>query len=746
MKPDLNNQLKINPEELNFHSGRLCACIAQTDPAKCIGELSKYPLAELRADLCNLTTPDIEKIVSEKTGIIFTFKLSDKTLQTALEQTLAAIKSGVSYVDVDLDCPGIFLRKVKKAISDNSSADGQKTKLIISSHPASMPPLKTLEGIALKCRRLGADIVKIAPAAKNLEEASRVLRLYHLQDTEDQRRSLVAFAVGNAGKFTRVSCLSLGAPFTYCSTAKALAPGQLRYKEMLETLCGRNGAEPYRTGNMTESGLFSRFSKELSNSKRNMKEKSVAVPCSKSFVQRAVLAAGLCKGESILRNFDPCDDVKAAVTFLRKCGCLIKIIRDGRGARGEKMLIIRSAGFEKWKFFKFADVGESGLLARLLLPIAAHATSTRRYYLSGSITRIEGHGSLLKRDFTDTVQQLRKAGVKCKGKIKDGASRLPVSISGAAFKKSFTISARQSSQLVSGLLMVLPLEPHSTHMVVEDAVSIPFIEMTINILSHFGISIAMKKENRNLIFDIEGNQVYRPSDIFLEADWSGASNFAVGGAIASVISRKREEEEGLTVKAMSMGTNQADEAILGVLEQCGAKVKKEIPEMSEFSNISRKRFATGDTFVESLRNISFNAASLKAFRFDATDSPDLFPILTTLAVYCKGESRITGLTRLANKESNRALSILEEFTRMGYDVYVEGNDLVVGGNEGRALWAGGSKILCSSHNDHRIAMAVIICALMRNSAGNAPVDIYLDEVDCIDKSFPTFVKRLQMTI
>ena len=224
-----------------------------------------------------------------------------------------------------------------------------------------------------------------------------------------------------------------------------------------------------------------------------------------------------------------------------------------------------------------------------------------------------------------------------------------------------------------------------------------------------------------------------PVDMFLESDWSSASNFLVLGSIAG----------RFTVKKMEAGSSQADERILEVLSQCGAEIKTEKTDRSEFTAVADYRYDTRRQNYQRLANITVEAKKLKAFSFDATDSPDLFPILATLAVYCNGQSRIKGVHRLLNKESNRAESILLEFSRMGYGLHLDGDELVIDGKGGIAIDTS-EKIFCSSHNDHRIAMAIIICAMLRNRFNAKPAEVFLDDIECIGKSFPTFVERLKI--
>lgn len=689
---------------------KICASIGEKDFGKCRKLLSLYSFCEIRGDLCGLSLEEVEELLDLNTNVIFTYRFSETEKKTSLDQTILAIEKGVWAVDLDLGVPEDYLSKVRKAIEKQPG-----TKLIISWHSDSMPSIEDLVKIAEDCRKKGADIVKVAPTAKTLEEASRVLRLYFSDVTERDR--LIAFAQGEAGQWTRQACLSLGSPVSYASAGKATAEGQFSYEEM-----AREVPATFRIGDISQSGLFSR-----------KKHTCVCVPCSKSIVQRAILAAAITNGQCVLRNFEPCEDIKSAIAFVRRCGCVVKVTRDGSSARGEKMLIVRSAGITKWKSFQTAEAGQSALLLRMLLPLCAYASSLRNRTAIASRISVTGSGSLAGRNLASDIQSLKAAGVKCVGTNTLKGTVVPVSLGGASFRKTFTISGKDTSQTVTGLLMVLPLLGHDTNLIVKDASSIPYIDLTIKVLRAFGIRLGYKSEGRTLNFAIEGGQSYTPVDMFLESDWSSASNFLVLGSIAG----------RFTVKKMEAGSSQADERILEVLSQCGAEIKTEKTDRSEFTAVADYRYDTRRQNYQNLANITVEAKNLKAFSFDATDSPDLFPILATLAVYSNGQSRIKGVHRLLNKESNRAESILLEFSRMGYSLHIEGDELVIDGMGGKAIDTS-EKIFCSSHNDHRIAMAIIICAMLRNRFNEKPAEVFLDDIECIGKSFPTFVERLKI--
>ena len=171
---------------------------------------------------------------------------------------------------------------------------------------------------------------------------------------------------------------------------------------------------------------------------------------------------------------------------------------------------------------------------------------------------------------------------------------------------------------------------------------------------------------------------------------------------------------------MRLSSCQADEKILDILRRCGAEVAAEPSDSSDRGEVP------GD-----LQNITVTAAGreLKAFEVDATHCPDLFPILAVLAAHCAGTSCITGVERLMQKESNRAETIYAEFRALGARIDIRDNDMYV---TGTPLHGGNVR----SHNDHRIAMSLIVAGLF------TPEPVRLDDVKCIDKSFPSFLELL----
>jgi 3-phosphoshikimate 1-carboxyvinyltransferase len=246
------------------------------------------------------------------------------------------------------------------------------------------------------------------------------------------------------------------------------------------------------------------------------------------------------------------------------------------------------------------------------------------------------------------------------------------------------------------MLMSLPLCHNSSYIKQTEPTSIPYIDLTIKTLNYFGISIVHHNFEK---FDLSGNQSYQPNHLLpLEGDWSGASMLLVAGAIS----------RGITVTNLPINSQQSDEMILEILRMCGVTVE-----------------ITGSVIT-----IHKPEKPLVPFETDATHFPDLFPSLVVLALNCHGTSRIKGIHRLINKESNRAESLFSEFTKLGAQIEVDNNSFVVEGGE---LHGG----FCSSHNDHRIAMALVAASL------NIKENVYVDDLHCISKSFPDFIKHFK---
>lgn len=399
----------------------------------------------------------------------------------------------------------------------------------------------------------------------------------------------------------------------------------------------------------------------------------VAPPCSKSYAQRALAVALLAKGRSVLRNMDFCKDTLSALDCIQMLGAKVE--------RTDDNTIVVDGGLAPQS--DSLCVGESGLSARLFTPIAS---------LCREPIVINGEGTLLYRPMDMMIHPLRRLGVD----VRDGGGRLPIEVCGPMQGGEIDVDGSVSSQFVTGLLLSLPLADNDTVINVAGAVSKPYLDMTIDIAARFGVAI---EHNDYEQFYIAGGQSYTPTDYAVEGDWSAAAMLLVAGAVAGEV----------TVKNLSMLSKQADVAVCDALVRAGAELTTE-----------------GNTVTAAHRE-------LRGFEFDATNCPDLFPALATLAAAAEGESRIVGTRRLEHKESNRAEAIRKEFGKIGIEVDLsEPNVMKITG--GKII--GGVEV--ESYGDHRMAMTLAVAALLSDR------EITIKGAECVSKSYPDFFETLSM--
>lgn len=344
----------------------------------------------------------------------------------------------------------------------------------------------------------------------------------------------------------------------------------------------------------------------------------IQIPPSKSDGQRAILAAGLSEGRSIIYNLGQSEDELAMIQNIQQFGAKVEIYAD-------KVIIDGSFLFPSTATF---NCGESGLGLRLMTCICA--------VFEGEHTLV-GEGTILNRSQEFFIDHFPEMGVE----IQSNEGKLPIVLKGHLNSGSYVVDGGQSSQYISGLLMALPLLKGNSELIVNNLKSKPYVDMTVDTLKAFGIQ-TQEIENG---YRILGNQFYTGTEYHVESDWSSASCWLVAAAIGQKIE----------VSGLSISSKQADVAMLDALTAANCNV--------EFLK---------DT-------IRVNGERRTAFTFDATDSPDLFPALALLAVSCSGKSIIKGVHRLENKESNRGLVLQEEFQKLGVNIELQDDEMHIYG-------------------------------------------------------------------
>ncbi|MEY2916815.1 MAG: 3-phosphoshikimate 1-carboxyvinyltransferase [Bacteroidota bacterium] len=408
---------------------------------------------------------------------------------------------------------------------------------------------------------------------------------------------------------------------------------------------------------------------------------TLTAPTSKSSMQRACAAALLHHGETIISNPGKSNDDLAALDIIQKLGAAVI-------ANDSEKIVIAAKGIQSVS--GEINCGESGLSIRMFTPIAA---------LSNQAIVINGTGSLLKRpmDFFDEI--FPQLGIE----IVSNKGMLPIKINGPLQPKDITIDGSLSSQFLTGLLFAFAkTATQPVTITVNNLKSKPYIDLTLQVMKHFGYNI---ENNNHESFTIkpESQLTNKQINYTVEGDWSGAAFLLVAGAIAGKI----------VVKGLDPFSTQADKEILKAIIASGATI-----------SIEEKQIEIAPPVT--------GLSALKPFHFNATDCPDLFPPLVALASYCNGTSVIEGVTRLAHKESNRGLTLQEEFAKMGIEIILQDDLMMVRGGAG----LNGADV--HSRHDHRIAMACAVAAL--KATGKTVVE----EAEAINKSYPDFYEHLQL--
>lgn len=417
-------------------------------------------------------------------------------------------------------------------------------------------------------------------------------------------------------------------------------------------------------------------------------------PPSKSQSIRSIFAAMLSDGNMVLRRLSTCDDVKATLGVVETLGGFVKVNKLNSDSSSMDVEISGLAPFKKCSSERLVvNCKESGLCARMVVPVLG---------LFGQIKGekvVTGEGSLLKRPF-DMTEQLEQFGLN----VHTTDGKLPLTVTGNLIPNEGRIDGSLTSQMLSGLLMTLPLLSDDSHLIVENPSSKPYIELTIDTMRKFGVDVF---HNGNFTtFEIRGNQKYSAIDFNVEGDWSGGAFLLVLGVLL------KKEGVDIHVSNLAIDSKQGDRAVLDVIESVGVRLTYE-----------NNTFSIEDYDV------------LKAFEFDASDCPDLVPPLVCLASFCDGESQVCGVERLRYKESNRLEALSKLLNTFGVENQVQDDVFVVKGL-GRDFTRADEIVTVDSYKDHRIAMAGTVLAL------KTKMNTVIKTASCVSKSFPNFFEQI----
>lgn len=616
---------------------------------------------EVRLDCCPLEEDDIKKLFSLKNraALVATYHTSlPSQLDSAAEQLTTAVLYGADYVDIPLDWPE-STRQWLMNLAFNKGC-----KVILSYHNYSgTDSLDSLMETGRKAQYLGADIIKIVTTAHCEADEDTVLELYkHFEPSK-----LIAFAMGEEGKDSRLQAFASGCPLFYLSTSRndATAPGQPQFFDFLE-----------------DKAILLRGEADI--------------PSSKSYVQRAILLSALAEGTTKLYGAGVCDDVTAAIGVAESLYADVSV-------EGSTITVTGHQNIEK-EGLKIRDnllhVGESGLMARLCIPLAGLA--------KGTVT-ITGDKTLLRRKVNEHRKELKQLGLTVSYTDK---CHLPVTVKGRLHSGEITVDGSAGSQMISGLLLALSQCKEDSSIRIENATSVPYLELTTYIAQFFGLTEYDCESKDSIDYEddpdfgctsyfVGKNQTVVPvQGLEVEKDWSAAAMLMVAGAIMGDI----------TLRGMDIFSLQADAVILDLMKSWHIDIEQD----NDIINVRK--------------------SIISPFFYDITDCPDLFAPLFLLASRAEGETLIRGVSRLRNKESDRAFAFQQEFSKLGVDSVFSGeDDLLIYGHE-HGLF---KKAKCSSHGDHRLAMALSIASLLSDGG------IVVDDTACVTKSFPDFYTTLE---
>jgi len=376
----------------------------------------------------------------------------------------------------------------------------------------------------------------------------------------------------------------------------------------------------------------------------------LTLPGSKSYTHRALVAASLAHGESLLTNALDAEDTRLTAQALERLGAGIEWQEDGVRVQG-------TGG--RWQpVFGPIYLGNSGTSMRFLTALAA---------LGQGEYRLTGSPRLCERPQGELLEALGQLGVKAHSERGDGCP--PVIVQGGLKGGRTRLSGAVSSQYLSALLFIGPLAPEGAEIeITGDLVSRPYVDLTLEVLGDFGISFFRLGYR---YFQLPGGQRYLPQDYAIEADASSASYFWAAAALT---------QGRVTIANLTQDSCQGDVGFVEVLKRMGCRVY------------------SGED------GLTVEGGPLQGIEVDMAAMPDLVPTLAVLAAFAVGETVITGVAHLRHKESDRLGAVAAELGKLGINAREIADGLVITGGQPRGA-------VIDTYQDHRIAMSFAVAGL-----------------------------------
>ncbi|HDN86412.1 MAG: 3-phosphoshikimate 1-carboxyvinyltransferase [Candidatus Omnitrophota bacterium] len=417
-------------------------------------------------------------------------------------------------------------------------------------------------------------------------------------------------------------------------------------------------------------------------------KKEIAVPGDKSISHRALLISSLARGKTKIINFLNSQDTLATLKCLRMLNVEIKYTK----RKNEAEVNSRGPLFDISGKVKL-NAQESGTTIRLLSGILVAQKFS---------SLLESKGSLRKRPMKRITYPLRLMGGKIKGKIKDKEEYPPLEIDPTDFLLGINYKLPQASAQVKSAIMFASLFSKGKTKIVEPQHSRDHTERMLRL---FGAKL--KKVSKSIT--IEKSKLASPGEIFIPSDISSASFFIALGLLL------KDSE----ILIRNVGLNPTRSGFLKVLKRMGANIKV----------FNRKNY------FEPYGDVLAKSSQLKGVEVEEKEIPlmiDELPILMVCASFAKGRTIIKGLRELKVKETDRLSSMVYNLKKAGVDIKAT----TYKGDNWKVEILGKRKINSvkfRSFSDHRTAMSLIVFGMASQKS------FYLDDVTCIDKSFPDFI-------
>ncbi|MDY0380169.1 MAG: 3-phosphoshikimate 1-carboxyvinyltransferase [Defluviitoga tunisiensis] len=411
----------------------------------------------------------------------------------------------------------------------------------------------------------------------------------------------------------------------------------------------------------------------------------VAIPGDKSISHRALIIGSLAHGTTKITNFLRSEDTLATLNILKAIGANIELTN-------AKEVVIEGNGLQSFQEPEdILDAKNSGTTMRLIMGVLA----AQNFY-----SVLTGDDSLKKRPMKRVIDPLSKMGGLFFGRKQSNYA--PITILGTDDIFPIFYSTPVASAQVKSAILLNALYAKGTSQITEPYKS---RDHTERMLKYFGANI----EEKGTTVTINGGDDLKGKEVFVPSDISSASFFIVAALIM----------ENSTLLIKDVGINPTRSGAIKILKMMGAEI-----------TTLNLRYLNNEPVCDLL----VKSSNLKGVEIKGDIIPTLIdeiPILAVAASQADGKTLIKDANELRYKETDRIKAIVNEFTKMGIEIFEREDGFEISGKQKIK-----GNCTCESYNDHRIAMSLAIAGLIAEN----PINI--NDFDCVNISYPRFLDTL----